>query len=123
MSDTIHAQESEPKIAKTPISLTDAAAEEMRRVMAQHKAPEGYKLRIGITAGGCSGFNYALNYDMVHDTDEQFTSNGIEMILDKRQAMFLIGTTIDFTDGLQGRGFKFDNPNSSHSCGCGNSFH
>lgn len=123
MSESTHVQENESKTTKTPITLTDAAAEEMRRVMAQHKAPEGYKLRIGITAGGCSGFSYALNYDMVHETDEQFTSNGIEIILDKRQAMFLIGTVIDFTDSLQGRGFKFDNPNSSHSCGCGNSFH
>ncbi len=104
------------------ITLTAGAAAEVHRIMAENKIPEGYKLRVGVTGGGCSGLSYALGFDQPKENDEQFVSNGVEILLDKRHAIYLTGTVIDYQDGLQGRGFTFNNPNAQKTCGCGSSF-
>lgn len=109
-------------MTETPIKLTAGAAAEVKRIMAENKIPEGYKLRVGVTGGGCSGLSYALAFDQPKENDEQFVSNDVEILLDKRHAIYLTGTTIDYQDGLQGRGFTFNNPNAQKTCGCGSSF-
>jgi iron-sulfur cluster assembly protein len=109
-------------LTESLISLTAGAAAEVKRIMAENKIPEGYKLRVGVTGGGCSGLSYALGFDQQKENDELFTSNGVEILLDKRHAIYLAGTTIDYQDGLQGRGFTFNNPNARKTCGCGSSF-
>lgn len=109
-------------LTETPVTLTAGAAAEVKRIIAENKIPEGYKLRVGVTGGGCSGLSYALGFDQPKENDEMFTSNGVEILLDKRHAIYLVGTTIDYQDGLQGRGFTFNNPNAQKTCGCGSSF-
>lgn len=109
-------------LAEALVHLTEGAAAEVKRIIAENKIPEGYKLRVGVTGGGCSGLSYALGFDQPKENDEMFTSNGVEILLDKRHAIYLVGTTIDYQDGLQGRGFTFNNPNAQKTCGCGSSF-
>ncbi len=109
-------------VTESLITLTAGAAAEVNRIMAENKIPEGYKLRVGVTGGGCSGLSYALGFDQPKEGDEQFISNGVEILLDKRHAIYLAGTVIDYQDGLQGRGFTFNNPNAQKTCGCGSSF-
>lgn len=109
-------------LTESLISLTARAAAEVNRIMAENKIPEGYKLRVGVTGGGCSGLSYALGFDQPKEGDEVFLSNGVEILLDKRHAMYLSGTVVDYQDGLQGRGFTFNNPNAQKTCGCGSSF-
>ncbi len=109
-------------LTETPVTLTAGAAAEVNRIMAENKIPEGYKLRVGVTGGGCSGLSYALGFDQPKENDERFVSNGVEILLDKRHAIYLSGTVVDYQDGLQGRGFTFNNPNAQKTCGCGSSF-
>ncbi|MGQ9805219.1 MAG: HesB/IscA family protein [Chlorobiales bacterium] len=109
-------------LTESLITLTAGAAAEVKRIMAENKIPEGYKLRVGVTGGGCSGLSYALGFDQLKEGDEVFTSNGVEILLDKRHAIYLSGTVVDYQDGLQGRGFTFNNPNAQKTCGCGSSF-
>lgn len=109
-------------LTESLITLTEGAAAEVKRIMAENKIPEGYKLRVGVTGGGCSGLSYALGFDQPKENDEQFVSNGVEVLLDKRHAIYLSGTVVDYQDGLQGRGFTFNNPNAQKTCGCGSSF-
>lgn len=104
------------------INLTEGAAAEVRRIMADNKIPDGYRLRVGVTGGGCSGLSYSLGFDQQKDGDEIFSSQGVEILLDKRHSIYLAGTTVDYMDGLQGRGFTFNNPNAQKTCGCGSSF-
>lgn len=109
-------------LTESLITLTAGAAAEVKRIMAENKIPEGYKLRVGVTGGGCAGLSYALGFDQPKEGDEVFTSNGVEILLDKRHAIYLSGTVVDYQDGLQGRGFTFNNPNAQKTCGCGSSF-
>ncbi|MFN3394982.1 MAG: HesB/IscA family protein [Candidatus Thermochlorobacter sp.] len=104
------------------INLTVGAVNEVRRIMAENKIPEGYKLRVGVTGGGCSGMSYALGFDMQKEGDDVYVTNGIEVIVDRRHLLYLNGVTVDYVDGLQGRGFTFNNPNATKTCGCGSSF-
>ncbi len=104
------------------VNLTEGAAKEVRRIIADNKIPEGFVLRVGVTGGGCSGMSYALGFDQPKENDDRFVSQGVEIIVDRRHQMYLAGTQIDFMDGLQGRGFTFSNPNATKTCGCGSSF-
>ncbi len=106
------------------LTITEKAASEMLRVLKEQNLPEGTVLRVAVVGGGCSGFQYSLGFDRGADpeTDEIFEQHGIKVAVDKRSAVYLQGTTIDFYDGLDRRGFTFDNPNAAGSCGCGNSF-
>jgi iron-sulfur cluster assembly protein len=106
------------------ITITEKAAKEVQRVLSEQKMPETTVLRVGVAGGGCSGFQYSLGFDEKADTAKDHISNqhGISVAVDKKSYLFLDGTTIDFYDGLEKRGFTFDNPNAVKTCGCGHSF-
>jgi iron-sulfur cluster assembly protein len=106
------------------LELTERAAQEVKVILQQQNlSPESIYLRLGAKGGGCSGFTYALDLvDKKGDHDEEFASHGIRIICDPKSYLFLSGTTLDFKDELMGRGFVFNNPNASDTCGCGNSF-
>ncbi len=107
---------------KPPIEMTPKAVEMVKRAMVDQKL-DGYTLRVGIVGGGCSGFNYDL--DIVKETrptDFKFDLDGLPVVIDPMSAQYLKGTQIDYVEGLQGAGFKFNNPNAKHTCGCGQSF-
>jgi iron-sulfur cluster assembly accessory protein len=104
------------------VVLTEKAAEMVRQAMEQENL-HGHALRVGVTGGGCSGLQYALDF-VEGPQEEDFTSvqYGISIHIDPFSASHLVGTTIDFSEGLQGSGFKFENPNVQRACGCGSSF-
>jgi len=108
------------------VLLTEKAAGEVKKIMDSESFDESMSLRIGVTGGGCSGFSYALGFDKVENFDEKIDSkyklHGVDVIVDKKSALYLDGTTIDFHEGIDKRGFTFDNPNAVKSCGCGSSF-
>lgn len=109
------------------VIVTEKAAKEVRRVLEDQKMEvENTVLRIGVLAGGCNGYQYKLGFDTKDkvDTAKDFVSeqHGIQVAVDKRSDLHLEGTTLDFYDGLEKRGFTFNNPNVSRTCGCGNSF-
>ena len=106
------------------VTLTEKAAEEIKRIRAESQVPEESVLRVGVRAGGCSGWDYAFNFDEQHDSTKDFVSeqHGVKLAVDKRFDLQLDGTEIDFIDDLNRRGFKFNNPNAQKTCGCGSSF-
>ena len=106
------------------ITLTEKAAKEVQRIIEEQKLEDGVVLRVGVTGGGCSGFSYALGFDKSYDeaTDSRYEAHGVAMVVDKKSALYLDGTTVDFYDGIDKRGFTFENPNAVKSCGCGSSF-
>ncbi len=106
------------------VLLTEKAASEIKRVISEQKLADGTVLRIGVAGGGCSGFQYALGFDANTDPAKDLLSemHGIKVAVDKKSDLYLDGTTIDFHDGLDRRGFTFENPNAVKSCGCGSSF-
>ena len=106
------------------ITVTEKAAGEIKRVISEQKMPDGTVLRIGVAGGGCSGFQYKLGFDERADVaaDHVTEQHGLQVAVDKKSDLFLDGTTVDFYDGLEKRGFTFDNPNVTKSCGCGSSF-
>ncbi|PEN06996.1 iron-sulfur cluster assembly accessory protein [Longimonas halophila] len=107
---------------QSPIAMSDTAASEIRKIMRTKKIPDGYGLRVGVKGGGCSGMSYVLGFDKKRDKDQEFDIDGIPVFMDKRHGLYLMGTTIDYHDGLDARGFTFDNPNATETCGCGSSF-
>ncbi len=105
------------------ITLTPKAISEVKRLQDEQKLPEGTGLRMGVRGGGCSGLTYALNFDTNQkETDRVFEIDGVKLVVDSKSFLYLAGTTLDYTDGLNGSGFTFDNPNATQSCGCGSSF-
>jgi iron-sulfur cluster assembly protein len=105
------------------ITLTDKGAEKVREFLeAQSAVAETAGLRVGVRGGGCSGFQYALAFDEQRAGDSVFEENGIRLLVDNQSLAYVQGSTIDFVEGLQGAGFKVDNPNVIAACGCGSSF-
>ena len=106
------------------VTITEKAAKEVQRVMSEQKMPENMILRVGVVGGGCSGFQYSLGFDDKSDAvkDELSEQHGIRLAIDRKSELFLDGTVLDFHDGLDKRGFTFNNPNAVKSCGCGSSF-
>lgn len=106
------------------VKLTEKAVSEIKRVIQEQNMPEGTMLRVGVAGGGCSGFQYSLGFDQSTDESKDLVSeqHGIQVAVDKRSGLYLDGTTIDFYEGLDKRGFTFENPNAVKSCGCGSSF-
>jgi iron-sulfur cluster assembly protein len=105
------------------IGVTERAAREVARIIAEQKLPEGTALRVGVKGGGCSGFSYTLGFDdTVSEVDQVSEAMGVRIVCDPKSFLYLNGTEIDFEDNLMGRGFKFGNPNAAKSCGCGESF-
>jgi len=106
------------------VKLSEKAAGEVKKIMQDQKAEEGTVLRVGLAGGGCSGFSYSLGFDKSFDDakDSKYDQHGVTVVVDKKSALYLDGTTIDFYEGLEKRGFTFDNPNATKTCGCGSSF-
>ena len=106
------------------VVLTEKAAEEVKRIIHEQKYEDDIVLRVGVTGGGCSGFSYALGFDKAYDekADSKYDYFGVPVVVDRKSALYLDGTTVDFHDGIDKRGFVFDNPNAVKSCGCGSSF-
>ncbi|MFG0315261.1 MAG: iron-sulfur cluster insertion protein ErpA [Phycisphaerales bacterium] len=106
------------------VILTEAAAREIRTIIeTQDLDAESVRLRVGVKGGGCSGFSYLLDLtETQKDSDELFEQHGIKIIIDPKSLLYLGGVTVDFKDELMGRGFVFNNPNATSSCGCGSSF-
>ncbi|MBO0769203.1 MAG: iron-sulfur cluster assembly accessory protein [Solirubrobacterales bacterium] len=105
------------------ITLTDKGAEKVSEFLAaQEEVAETAGLRVGVRGGGCSGFQYALAFDEQRDGDTVFEDRGIRLLVDSPSLPYVKGSVIDFVDGLQGAGFKVDNPNVVAACGCGSSF-
>lgn len=106
------------------VILTETAAREIRTIVEQQELDaDKVCLRVGVKGGGCSGFSYVLDLtETQKDTDEVFMQHGIKLVCDPKSLLYLSGTTVDFKDEIMGRGFVFQNPNASTSCGCGSSF-
>jgi len=105
-----------------PVTLTKTAVEEIRRLMNEAGFDKAQQLRIGVKGGGCSGMTYVLGFDMKTEKDEQFEIEGISCIMEKSHGIYLMGMEVDWQGGLNSRGFTFNNPNASKTCGCGTSF-
>jgi len=106
------------------VNLTERAATEVQKVMEEQSMAEGTALRVAIAGGGCSGYQYQLTFDETFDEakDSRYEQHGVSLLVDKKSALLLDGTVVDFYDGIEKRGFKIENPNAVKSCGCGQSF-
>ncbi|MCF8451182.1 MAG: iron-sulfur cluster assembly accessory protein [Taibaiella sp.] len=109
-------------IAAAPIKLSNNAITEVRRLMNEPGFESGQFLRIGVKGGGCSGLSYVLGFDKKEDDDQTYEMEGIPVIMKDAHGIYLLGMEVDYSDGLNARGFVFNNPNASSSCGCGSSF-
>ncbi len=115
---------SEAHATETGIILTETAAREITTIIEQQELDtDKVRLRLGVKGGGCSGFSYVLDLtEKEKETDEVFEQHGIKIVCDPKSLLYLNGTTVDFRDEIMGRGFVFNNPNATSSCGCGSSF-
>lgn len=105
------------------ISVTDKAKERIAEIRTEEGHTPKHNVRVAVKGGGCSGLMYDLLFDeKLEDSDQVFEDKGVKVIVDKKSLLYLVGTTLDFTDGLNGKGFQFVNPNASRTCGCGESF-
>lgn len=106
------------------VVISETAAKEVQRVLTDQKFPEETVLRIGVAGGGCSGFQYSLGFDdkTCDEKDHVTEQHGVKVAVDKKSALFLDGTTVDFYESIEKRGFTFNNPNAQRTCGCGSSF-
>jgi len=109
-------------IIKNPINLTDAALNEVKRLMAEPGFEKDKILRVGVKGGGCSGMTYVLDFDIRKENDALYKKDGVDFIIDNSQSIYLFGMEIEWEGGLNSRGFTFKNPNASSTCGCGTSF-
>jgi len=104
------------------IALTDTASDKVRQLM-ERDGREGFALRLKVVGGGCSGLQYQLMFDnQVGDLDQTDEQQGVNIVVDPKSAVYLLGTTVDYVDDLNGAGFKIENPNATNTCGCGDSF-
>jgi iron-sulfur cluster assembly protein len=105
------------------ITVSEKAKKRIKELKIEQNFSPAHFLRVGVESGGCSGLSYKLDFDTVLKADdEKFTDNEVEVVTDKRSVLYLFGTELDFTDGLNGKGFTFNNPNASRTCSCGESF-
>lgn len=105
------------------ITFTDKGAEKVREFLASQSADiETAGLRVGVRGGGCSGFQYALAFDQERDGDQIFMDHDLRILVDQPSLPYIQGAVVDYVEGLQGAGFKVDNPNVIAACGCGSSF-
>jgi iron-sulfur cluster assembly protein len=110
------------EVAIQPIKLTSTAIEQLKRIMGEQNVPANYGLRVGVKGGGCSGFSYVLGFDEQKEKDTVYTIGDFSVLMEKSHAIYLLGMEIDWEDGLNNRGFVFNNPNATSTCGCGTSF-
>ncbi|MFD0794307.1 HesB/IscA family protein [Mucilaginibacter litoreus] len=105
-----------------PVSFTQGAVKELFKLKDQQEIGEDFGLRVGVEGGGCSGMNYVLGFDQKKDGDQEYNIDGVRVFMHKAHGLYLAGMQIDFQDGLNARGFTFNNPNAASTCGCGSSF-
>ncbi len=103
------------------ITLTESAATKLADLLKTQAKPED-GLRVRVVGGGCSGLSYELEFDQAQPADQVFEAHGVKVLVDPKSYLYLAGTEIDYTDGLQGAGFSLKNPNAKGGCGCGSSF-
>ncbi|MFT4737524.1 MAG: iron-sulfur cluster assembly protein [Cyclobacteriaceae bacterium] len=105
------------------IQVTDKAKERISVLRQEDGHSNAHNIRVSVKGGGCSGLMYDLDFDdILTEKDEVFEDKGVKIIVDKKSLLYLLGTTLEFSDGLNGKGFQFINPNASRTCGCGESF-
>ena len=105
------------------VTVTDKAKEKVAELVQNSDLDDSYFLRVSVQGGGCSGLSYKLDFDNEEKPGDQFFEDkGVRMALDMKSFLYLAGTELDFSDGLNGKGFNFHNPNASRTCGCGESF-
>ena len=106
------------------ITMTNQAIQEIKRIRDTDKGEDGTHLRVKVVGGGCSGMSYQLDFESVPPTpaDQVFEQEGVTLVIDKKSLLYLSGTELDFSGGLNGKGFVFSNPNAKRTCGCGSSF-
>ncbi|PWJ42092.1 HesB/IscA family protein [Sediminitomix flava] len=105
------------------INITDKAKDRIIALRQEEGKTDNYHVRVSVKGGGCSGLMYDLSFDdEPKDSDEVFEDKMVKIFVDKKSLLYLLGTTLDFSDGLNGKGFQFVNPNASRTCGCGESF-
>tara|TARA_Y100001968_G_C19139840_1_gene610886 strand:- start:283 stop:606 length:324 start_codon:yes stop_codon:yes gene_type:complete len=104
------------------LKVSNSAKKRLNQLLALENEKKTY-VRVGVESGGCSGLNYKLDFDnMKNEDDELVEDNGVSILINKKSILYLIGTTLEFSDGLNGKGFVFNNPNANRTCGCGESF-
>lgn len=105
------------------ITVTDKAKERIIELLQQEGRTDNHNIRVSVKGGGCSGLMYDLDFDdTIKPADQVFEDKGVKILVDKKSILYLLGTVLDFSDGLNGKGFQFINPNASRTCGCGESF-
>lgn len=105
------------------INVTDKAKTRISELLKEDGRTEQHNVRVSVKGGGCSGLMYDLDFDdKINPADQVFEDKGVKILVDKKSLLYLLGTTLDFSDGLNGKGFQFVNPNASRTCGCGESF-
>ncbi|HTL82571.1 MAG TPA: iron-sulfur cluster assembly accessory protein [Bacteroidia bacterium] len=105
------------------ITVTNNAKEQALTLIREENRPADSFIRVGVDSGGCSGLSYKLEFDnVIQPTDQVFEDKGIKIVVDRKSFLYLVGTELDYTSGLNGKGFVFNNPNASRTCGCGESF-
>ena len=106
------------------ISISDSALKQLASlIQAEGKNTDQTFVRVGVQSGGCSGLSYDLTFDdQKKESDQTFTFEGITLLVDKKSLLYLVGTTLEYSSGLNGKGFVFQNPNATRTCGCGESF-
>ncbi|GAB4290591.1 MAG: iron-sulfur cluster assembly accessory protein [Ignavibacteriaceae bacterium] len=108
---------------ESEIKITQKAADQVKKIMSENKIPANFCLRVGVKGGGCSGLTYSLGFDEeIKPADTVIEGGGIKLLVDGKSLFYLSGTVLDFSDGLNGKGFVFNNPNAKKTCGCGESF-
>ena len=109
-------------VLETPVKFTAAAIAEIKNLMSDPAFDNAKQLRVGVKGGGCSGMTYILDFDTKTANDESFDVDGVPCIIDKSHSLYLVGMEVNWEGGLNSRGFTFNNPNASTTCGCGTSF-
>lgn len=105
------------------ITVTDTAKNKIVELRTKEGKEDSQNIRVAVQGGGCSGLMYDLEFDAeIKEKDEVFEDKGVKILVDRKSLLYLLGTTLDFSDGLNGKGFQFVNPNASRTCGCGESF-
>ncbi len=105
------------------ITITEKAVTEIKKIMEENKIPADFGLRVGVKGGGCSGFTYSLGFDPAsREGDTIIEYEGLKLFIDGKSLFYLSGTQLDYSSGLNGKGFVFNNPNATKTCGCGESF-